>query len=118
MAATGNASSVMGEGAAGATVQVAVELLDDLFGADVPTLIKLDIEGAEPEALRGARGAIATHGPVCAICVYHRQDHLWRLPLMLHAWRSDYAFFLRPHNEEGWYLVCYAVPVARLSDTT
>jgi len=117
MVASGTASSSMGAGAGGATVQVAVEPLDDVIGADRPTLVKLDIEGAEPEALLGARRTITTNGPVCAICVYHRQDHLWRLPLMLHEFRDDYAFFLRPHNEEGWDLVCYAVPVARLMDT-
>lgn len=118
MAATGTASSAMGDGAGRASVQVAVEPLDAVIGDDRPTLIKFDIEGAEPEALRGARHTIATFGPVCAICVYHLQDHLWRLPLMLRAWRSDYAFFLRPHNEEGWDLVCYAVPLARLREAT
>ena len=118
MAAMGTASSAMGAGAGQASVQVAVGPLDDLIGADRPTLIKFDIEGAEPEALLGARGTIAAHGPVCAICVYHLQDHLWRLPLMLRDWRSDYAFFLRPHNEEGWDLVCYAVPLGRLREAT
>ena len=49
-----------------------------------------------------------------AICVYHKQDHLWRIPLLLREWH-EYAFFLRPHNEEGWDLVCYAVPRARLT---
>jgi hypothetical protein len=52
---------------------------------------------------------------VIAVCVYHTQDHLWRIPLLLKSWRDDYALFLRPHNEEGWDLVCYAVPRARLS---
>ena len=37
-----------------------------------------------------------------------------RIPLLLREWRNDYALFLRPHNEEGWDLVCYAVPRARL----
>ncbi|MBI3504320.1 MAG: FkbM family methyltransferase [Proteobacteria bacterium] len=118
MAATGTASSAMGGGAAEETVQVAVEPLDDVIDGARPTFIKFDIEGAEPEALRGARRTIEAFGPVCAICVYHRQDHLWQLPLMLHEWRRDYAFYLRPHNEEGWDLVCYAVPRARLTGAT
>jgi len=83
--------------------------------AATPTFIKLDIEGYEIEALRGARGVIDRAAPVLAVCVYHLQDHLWRIPLLLREWRSDYALFLRPHNEEGWDLVCYAVPRARLS---
>ena len=42
---------------------------------------------------------------------------LWKIPLLLREWRNDYALFLRPHNEEGWDLVCYAVPRERLSRT-
>jgi hypothetical protein len=67
------------------------------------------------DALEGARKTIQRHAPILAICVYHRQDHVWRIPLLLRQWRDDYAFFLRPHNEEGWDLVCYAVPRARLA---
>ena len=88
--------------------------MDELVAGFAPTFVKLDIEGAEPDALAGARETIRAHAPVVAVCVYHRQDHLWRLPLMLRDMRDDYAFFLRPHNEEGWDLVCYAVPRSRL----
>lgn len=96
------------------SVKVQADTLDRLLEAVRPTFIKLDIEGAEPDALEGARGTIERDAPVIAVCVYHRQDHLWQIPLMLKRWRDDYAFFLRPHNEEGWDLVCYAVPRARL----
>ncbi|MEA3245925.1 MAG: FkbM family methyltransferase [Gemmatimonadota bacterium] len=100
--------------AAGAAVSVRAAPLDDLLAGQAPSFVKLDIEGAEPDALEGARRTIVAHAPVLAVCVYHRQDHLWRIPLMLRAWRDDYAMFLRPHNEGGWDLVCYAVPRARL----
>ena len=100
------------------TIAVPAEPLDALLGGAVPTMLKLDIEGAEIDALLGARETIRRHAPVLAICVYHRQDDLWTIPLMLRNWRDDYAFFLRPHNEEGWDLVCYAVPRERLWRTT
>lgn len=116
--ATGTAASTTSTTNTLGSVAVAAERLDTMLGADFPTFIKLDIEGAEPDALLGARETIRAHGPVVAVCVYHRQDHLWRIPLMLREWRSDYAFFLRPHNEEGWDLVCYAVPRARLARTS
>ena len=89
--------------------------LDSLCREAAPTIVKLDIEGAEPDALNGARCTIVEKGPVLAVCVYHRQSHLWALPLSIREWRDDYAFFLRPHNEEGWDLVCYAVPRHRLT---
>ena len=113
--ALGNASSVTSAVAASGTIAVPADTIDKLIGDAHPTFLKLDIEGAEPDALLGAQKTIRRDGPVLAICVYHRQDHLWSIPLMLRAWRDDYAFFLRPHNEEGWDLICYAVPRARLS---
>ncbi len=112
--ATGTAASTTSTVPTARTIAVQAEALDVIIGSARPTLIKLDIEGAEPDALLGARETITRHGPVLAICVYHRQDHLWRIPLMVQEWRGDYAFFLRPHNEEGWDLVCYAIPRSRL----
>ncbi|MFI5232764.1 MAG: FkbM family methyltransferase [Gemmatimonadales bacterium] len=112
--AMGNASSSTTVAAGAGTIAVAAEPLDTTLGGAAPTYIKLDIEGAEPDALTGARKTIVAHGPALAVCVYHRQDHLWSIPLMLRELRDDYAFFLRPHNEEGWDLICYAVPRARL----
>jgi FkbM family methyltransferase len=113
--ATGTASSATGTTAAAGAVAVAADTIDALTEAARPTFIKLDIEGFEIDALHGARRAIAQASPVLAVCVYHLQDHLWRIPLLLGEWRPDYELFLRPHNEEGWDLVCYAVPPARLS---
>jgi len=112
--AMGTAASATSTAPGAGRITVPADRLDAVIGNAVPTFIKLDIEGAEPDALLGARGAIERHGPVLAVCVYHQQDHLWRIPLMLREWRADYAFFLRPHNEEGWDLVCYAIPRARL----
>lgn len=114
---TGTASSTTTTTASEDSATVSAVPLDALLGANRPSVIKLDIEGFEPDALQGARRTIEQHAPILAICVYHRQDHLWSIPLMLREWRDDYAFFLRPHNEEGWDLVCYAVPRQRLTWT-
>jgi FkbM family methyltransferase len=114
--ASGSASSSTQPEAGPGTVVVEAQTIDALVGPVAPTLLKLDIEGAEPDALMGAQKVIRDHGPILALCVYHQQDHLWKIPLMVRQWRDDYAFFLRPHNEEGWDLVCYAVPRSRLLD--
>ena len=115
---TGTAASATSTEPSAGTVAVQAETIDALVGRNRPTFIKLDIEGFEIDALRGARETIRQHGPVLAVCVYHLQDHLWKIPLMLRGWRDDYALFLRPHNEEGWDLVCYAVPRSRLTRRT
>jgi FkbM family methyltransferase len=88
--------------------------LDEILADTRATFIKMDIEGAEMDALIGARRSIKTALPVLAICVYHKPDHLWRIPLLIRSYFDEYRFFLRPHNEEGRDLVCYGIPEARL----
>jgi len=80
---------------------------------EVPTWIKMDIEGSEPSALRGARRMIASHAPILSICVYHSQNHLWDIPLQIAAMQPDYRLHLRPFVPESWDLVCYAIPRGR-----
>lgn len=78
--------------------------------SETPTYMKFDIEGFEPEALEGARRIITENRPALAVCVYHIQDHLWRLPLLIHSLNPHYRFYLRPHGQV-WETICYAVPV-------
>ena len=61
----------------------------------------------------GATETIRRARPIMAVCAYHRTDHLWRLPLMLHAANPDYLIFLRRYTEECWESACYAVPPER-----
>ncbi len=106
-----------GEGAklaAEGNVVVECVPIDDLATEAGPTFIKMDIEGAELDALEGARRSIQTHRPILSICVYHKQNDLWRIPLFIHTLVEDYRLFLRPHDVDGWQLVCYAVPANRL----
>jgi FkbM family methyltransferase len=112
---TGTAASATSATPLAGTSAVSADTLDSLVDGARPTFIKLDIEGFELDALEGARKTIERQAPMLAICVYHRQDHLWRIPLRLRELRDDYALFLRPHNEEGWDLVCYAIPRSRLT---
>ena len=79
-----------------------------------PTLIKMDIEGSEVAALRGAQGVVGKLAPILCVCVYHSQDHLWNIPLQIASSHAGYKMFLRPHVRESWDLVCYAIPAARL----
>lgn len=96
----------------GATHVECVEL-DRSLQDVTPTLVKFDIEGFELDALEGAREVVARSRPILAVSAYHRQDHLWEVPLALASMCSRYRFFLRPHGTEGWDLVCYAIPEER-----
>jgi len=80
----------------------------------LPSYIKMDIEGGELGALAGGGKLVQREMPILAICVYHRYDDLWQIPLFIHSLASEYRFFLRPHEIEGWQLVCYVIPKSRL----
>ena len=93
-------------------IEVSCRRLDDLIDS-APTLIKMDIEGAEPRALRGAAALIREHRPVLAICAYHYCEHLWELPHLLHTLAPDFRIVLRRYAEQCWETVYYAVPRER-----
>lgn len=84
--------------------------LDDLGPELRPTYIKMDIEGMEPAALRGAAGLIRDHHPALAICVYHRLEHCWEIPNLIAELRSGYGLHLRRYSEWPWEIVCYGIP--------
>jgi FkbM family methyltransferase len=88
--------------------------LDELVLDLAPTFVKMDIEGAEVEALEGARQLISKYRPILPICLYHRQNDLWRIPLLIHSIYPGYRHYLRAHETDGWQTVEYAVPVQRL----
>jgi FkbM family methyltransferase len=96
-------------------VEVQVRRLDDLLeGSECPTIIKMDIEGAEVDAIPGAAKTIARCRPILAVCAYHRCEHLWQIPKLLQAANPGYRIFLRRYAEECWETVYYAIPPERL----
>ena len=74
-----------------------------------PTLIKMDLEGAEREALHGAAATIASHRPRLALSVYHRPEDLWEIPLLANRLRPESTFSLARHEgpEALAETVCY-----------
>lgn len=104
--------------AADGALQVNCVPLDELLAEAPPTYIKLDVEGAEPDALRGAARIIRQQRPMIVACLYHRPDHLWSIPLLLRQLYDGYRLYLRPHEFEGWQLVCYALPPERAPQTS
>jgi FkbM family methyltransferase len=97
--------------------EVQCRSLDSALAGTRPTLIKMDIEGAELDALSGGRKTMADCRPVMAVCAYHKCDHLWVIPQLLKAANSDYRIFLRRYAEDCWETVYYAVPPERLAGT-
>lgn len=76
---------------------------------EAPTLIKMDIEGAETEALLGAANLLRAVRPKLAIAAYHDAPDLWRLVDVVREINPSYRFYLRHYSETGLESVIYAV---------
>lgn len=92
--------------------QGSVVRLDDVIGDAQVTFLKMDIEGAEPNALEGSRKTIVANKPKLAICVYHHIKDLWQIPLYMKSLVPEYRIYLRHHTKLEYETVCYALPPA------
>lgn len=102
-------------GAAG--VEVPCLRLDDVLAREHVSFIKMDIEGAELQALEGAHRTIRRNRPVLAVCGYHTPDHFWRVPALLKNLAPESSVFLRSHCADGLDAVYYSVPPERRVQT-
>ena len=68
--------------------------------ADKVSLIKMDIEGAEQQALLGCRRHIKEEHPKLLISVYHNNEDIWKIPRMIDNMDKDYHFYLRSNGKQ------------------
>lgn len=85
--------------------------LDDFVCEGRITYIKMDIEGAEMEALRGAAHIIRTYKPKLAVSIYHKKEDIWEIPHLILTYCPDYRFYLRHYSFSEYDTVLYAVPL-------
>jgi FkbM family methyltransferase len=84
--------------------------LDSFFQDELsPTIVKMDIEGAEKEALLGARQIISQKKPQLAICVYHKPDDVYSLAQIAKNYCDEYRLYLRHYSNHTGETVMYAV---------
>lgn len=76
------------------------------------SIIKMDIEGAELAALKGAKGVIETNVPILAVCVYHKQEDILAIPEYLYGLScgSRYKMYLRHYSDNQTETVAYFIP--------
>ena len=89
----GRQSSIFGKQKAG----VRAVAIDSLIGTGTVSYIKMDVEGAEKEALRGAKTILQRETPKLFIAAYHYDEDLFAIPLLLKSLNSDYKIYLRKH---------------------
>ncbi|MDR2590938.1 MAG: FkbM family methyltransferase [Oscillospiraceae bacterium] len=97
------------DGDKSADTKVQVVKLDDILGGEEATFIKMDIEGAELNALKGAKQTILHYKPKLAICLYHKPEDIWEIPEYIINLRDDYKLYLRHHSVTYFDTVLYAV---------
>lgn len=83
--------------------------IDDIIGADEKIrFIKMDIEGAEYEALLGARKTIMRETPGLAISIYHNAVDYYRLAELIKEYVPGYKMAVRHHKDKHVDTVLYA----------
>ena len=88
---------------------IQIESLDHAL-ADTPvTYLKMDIEGMECPALRGAKRLIQTYRPKLAICTYHSNQDMVEVPRLILELNPDYRLFMRHYTTSLFETVCYAI---------
>ncbi len=107
---------VMGEGemsylGIGSERKVWTKRLDNILGNKFVGFMKMDVEGYEEHALRGAEEIIRSQRPVLAVSVYHKKSDIWRIPKLLLEYYGGYRFYMRHYSVANGDTVLYAVDV-------
>lgn len=76
--------------------------------------IKMDIEGAEAEALEGAKEMIKLSHPILSVSVYHRPSDMYKLILQVLSYYPKYRLIIRHYSKTYADTRCYFLPVAEM----
>ncbi|MBO5410328.1 MAG: FkbM family methyltransferase [Clostridia bacterium] len=96
--AAGRQSSVNAKGE-----EINAVCIDSICAGKKVTYIKMDVEGAELEALEGGRKTISLQKPKLNLALYHRSEDVFRIPLAVYEINPDYEFHIRRHP----YIPCW-----------
>jgi FkbM family methyltransferase len=90
-------------------IEVPVTTIDEVFAGERVTYVKMNIEGAELDAIRGAQSSIRKWRPRLAISAYHRPTDLWQVPFLIRDSDAGYRLHLRQHDAGIIETVAYGV---------
>lgn len=94
-----------------------VDTLDNLLLKEKIDFLKLDIEGAEYNALKGAKQVIQENMPVIAFAVYHKRDDYFKLLDLINEYAPNkYGFYFRQYRYTPTETICYAIPKIKHSN--
>lgn len=107
--AKGNYASSVSENSMSGDHVIKAVALDSCLKDKSVTFIKMDIEGAELEALKGVSEIIALQKPKLAISIYHKAEDIWTIPQLILEICPEYRFYLRHYSFGSYDTVLYAV---------
>ena len=105
--ATGGSHIIQNAESDGVTVKTV--RIDDVPECQDASFIKMDIEGAEMDALKGAQETIKRNHPKLAICLYHSDADMIDIPEYIHNLVPEYSLYVRAHTMGIAETVLYAV---------
>ncbi len=83
--------------------EVEAVCVDSLYSDKTVTYIKMDVEGAEKEAIEGAKNTLKNQKPKLNIALYHRSIDIFSIPLQIAKINPGYKFHIRRHP----YIPCW-----------
>ncbi len=83
--------------------------IDQVLQREPVNLVKLDVEGAEIQTLKGMQRIIGEQRPNLLVSAYHTPGHLHEIAALIDDWHLDYRFHLRVHEHNSFGVVLYAL---------
>ncbi len=83
--------------------------IDDVLHGEQVNVVKLDVEGAEIESLKGMEQLVRDQRPNLLVSAYHTPGHLHEIAELIDDWGLGYRFHLRVHEQNSFGVVLYAL---------
>ncbi len=80
---------------ASAETFVEARSVDSILAGKPATIIKMDVEGFEREAIWGASQTISHYAPRLMVSLYHRNEDIFELPLLIKKLNPAYKLYIR-----------------------
>ncbi|WP_413852575.1 FkbM family methyltransferase [Candidatus Ruminimicrobium bovinum] len=90
-------------------IKIDVDAIDNIPECSDMTFLKMDIEGAELNALKGAEKTIRKNKPKLAICIYHSNEDMLEIPEWLINLNMNYKLYIRHHFTNLTETIIYAI---------
>lgn len=90
-----------------------VDSVDHILHGEKVTAVKMDIEGAEYDAILGMEETLQNH-PVLMVSIYHKVEDLFRLQLLIEKMCPGvYNYYIRHYSPTVIETVLYAIPKSK-----